>query len=73
MVFGEPDLKVKKVKDDKIIVEIKGVDVYDPTTGQIGSSSADDIACCFIDTNYNGESSLFVMHTSSVLMNRTKN
>jgi adenine-specific DNA-methyltransferase len=61
MVFGEPDLKVKKVKDGKITVEIKGVDVYDPTTGQIRSSSTDDIACWFIDTNYNGES-FFVRH-----------
>ncbi|MDA8423542.1 MAG: DNA methyltransferase [Nitrospiraceae bacterium] len=61
MVFGEPDLKVKKVKDNKITVEIKGVDVYDPTTGQIRSSSTDDIACWFIDTNYNGES-FFVRH-----------
>ncbi len=61
MVFGEPDLKVKKVKDGKLTVEIKGVDVYDPTTGQIRSSSTDDIACWFIDTNYNGES-FFVRH-----------
>jgi adenine-specific DNA-methyltransferase len=61
MVFGEPDLKVKKVKDGKMTVEIKGVDVYDPTTGQIRSSSTDDIACWFIDSNYNGES-FFVRH-----------
>ncbi len=40
---------------------IFGVDVYDPTTGQIRSSSTDDIACWFIDTNYNGES-FFVRH-----------
>jgi len=61
MVFGESDLKVKKVKYDKMTVEIKGVDVYDPITGQIRSSSTDDIACWFIDTNYNGES-IFVCH-----------
>jgi adenine-specific DNA-methyltransferase len=47
--------------DGKIVVEIKGVDVYDPTTGQIRSSSTDDIACWFIDTEYNGES-FFVRH-----------
>ena len=40
---------------------IFGVDVYDPTTGQIRSSSTDDIACWFIDTDYNGES-FFVRH-----------
>ena len=53
MVFGEPDVEIKKVKGGKITVEIKGVDVYDPTTGAIRSSSTDDIACWFIDTNYN--------------------
>jgi len=61
MVFGEPDLEVKKQKDGKITIEIKGVDVYDPTTGQIRSHSTDDIACWFIDTDYN-EESFFVRH-----------
>ena len=61
MVFGEPDVEIKKRKNGQIMVEIKGVDVYDPTTGQIRSASTDDIACWFIDTNYNGES-FFVRH-----------
>jgi adenine-specific DNA-methyltransferase len=60
MVFGEPDVEIKKQKS-KIVAEIKGVDVYDPTTGQIRSASTDDIACWFIDTDYNGES-FFVRH-----------
>ena len=61
MVFGEPDVDVKKQKDGKLTAEIKGVDIYDPTTGQIRNSSTDDIACWFIDTDYNGES-FFVRH-----------
>ena len=61
MVFGEPDIDVTHDTDGKFIVEVKGVDVYDPTTGQIRSSSTDDIACWFIDTDYNGES-FFVRH-----------
>ncbi len=61
MVFGEPDVDIKKQKDDKVTVEIKGVDVYDPTTGQIRNGSTDDIACWFIDTDYN-EESFFVRH-----------
>ncbi len=61
MVFGEPDVEITKNKDGKIIAEIKGVDVYDPTTGQIRSAATDDIACWFIDTDYNGES-FFVRH-----------
>ena len=60
MVFGEPDVEIKK-KNGHIVAEIKGIDVYDPTTGQIRSSSTDDIACWFIDTNYNGES-FYVRH-----------
>jgi len=69
MVFGEPDIEIKKVplkKEGKgelqmITVEIKGLDVYDPTTGQIRSHSTNDIACWFIDTDYN-EESFFVRH-----------
>jgi adenine-specific DNA-methyltransferase len=55
MVFGEPDIDVTK-KGNDLTVEIKGVDLYDPTTGQIRNASTDDIACWFIDTDYNGES-----------------
>jgi adenine-specific DNA-methyltransferase len=61
MIFGEPDVEIKKAKDGKITAEIKGLDVYDPTTGAIRSSSTDDIACWFIDTDYNQES-FFVRH-----------
>lgn len=61
MVFGEPDVEIKTLNSGQITVEIKGVDVYDPTTGQIRSASTDDIACWFIDTDYNGES-FFVRH-----------
>jgi adenine-specific DNA-methyltransferase len=61
MVFGEPDVEITKNNDGQIVAEIKGLDVYDPTTGQIRNSSTDDIACWFIDTDYNGES-FFVRH-----------
>jgi adenine-specific DNA-methyltransferase len=54
MVFGEPDLEIKQ-KDGKITVHLKGLDVYDPTTGEVRSNSTDDIACWFIDTDYNEE------------------
>ena len=62
MVFGEPDIKITtEGTDGNLTVEVRGVDVYDPTTGQIRSSSTDDIACGFVDTDYNGES-FFVRH-----------
>lgn len=45
MVFGEPDIEITRQADDLIGVEIKGVDVYDPTTGQIRNASTEDFAC----------------------------
>ena len=42
-------------------VRINGVDVFQPSTGKVVSSEPDDIACWFIDTDYNGES-FFVRH-----------
>lgn len=61
MVFGEPDIEINSLDDGKITVELKGLDIYDPTTGEIRSSSTKDLACWFIDTNYNDES-FFVRH-----------
>jgi adenine-specific DNA-methyltransferase len=60
MVFGEPDIELKR-ENNQLIVTLKGLDIYDPTTGEIRSSSPDDIACWFIDTDYN-EESFFVRH-----------
>jgi adenine-specific DNA-methyltransferase len=61
MVFGEPDVVLSTSKTGDLTVELNGVDIYDPTTGQVRSSSTDEIACWFIDTNYN-EESFFVRH-----------
>ena len=55
VVFGEPDVEVRKV-GDRLEVEILGIDVFDPTTGEVRSSDVNDIACWFIDTDYNAES-----------------
>jgi len=60
-VFGEPDLELCKVEDGKLVVTLKGVDVYDPTTGEIRSNDTGQIALWMIDTNYD-ETSFFVRH-----------
>ena len=57
----DPHVSEEAKRYGNLTVEVRGVDVYDPTTGQIRSSSTDDIACWFIDTDYNGES-FFVRH-----------
>ena len=59
-VFGEPDIEIR-VEDEQVVVEVRGVDVYDPTTGIVRSQQTDQIALWMIDTNYN-EESFFVRH-----------
>jgi len=54
-------LGTRSLPDGKLQVEIRGLDVYDPTTGEIRSNTTDEIACWFIDTDYN-EESFFVRH-----------
>jgi adenine-specific DNA-methyltransferase len=59
-VFGEPDIEIT-TDGDEVTVEIRGVDVYDPSTGEVRSRDTDHIALWMIDTNYN-EESFFVRH-----------
>ena len=61
VVFGEPDIKWEFDEDGKITVEVLGIDVFDPKTGEVRASGKNDIAAWFIDTNYN-EESFFVRH-----------
>jgi adenine-specific DNA-methyltransferase len=56
MVFGEPDLELRTVEGGKRQVELCGLGVDDPTTGEIRSDTTDEIACWFIDTDHNEES-----------------
>ena len=58
VVFGEPDIEVEQAKGDMIRIRIKGVDIFDPTSGEVRSSDdpAEDIACWFIDDDYDEES-----------------
>jgi adenine-specific DNA-methyltransferase len=54
-VFGEPDMKLE-TSGGKITLTIRGLDVFDPTTGEVRTGGTDDIACWFIDTDYDGQS-----------------
>lgn len=64
LAFGEPDVKIKETKNG-VIVEVIGVDIYDPVKSEIRSSGSGDpeheIAAWFIDTNYSGDA-FFVHH-----------
>ena len=61
VIFGEPDIELLPQPDGRLRVKVKGVDVFDPSTGEVRSDGADGIACWFIDTDYN-EESFFVRH-----------
>ncbi len=61
VIFGEPDIELLPEPDGRLCVKVKGVDVFDPSTGEVRSDGADGIACWFIDTDYN-EESFFVRH-----------
>ena len=61
VVFGEPDITVIDAGKGRVQVQVNGVDVFDPSTGEVRSDGADGIACWFVDTDYN-EESFFVRH-----------
>ena len=61
VIFGEPDITLLDAADGELQVRVNGVDVFDPSTGEVRSDGAEGIACWFIDTDYNQES-FFVRH-----------
>jgi len=52
-VFGEPDVEVRETGDG-YVVELLGVDVYDPVSGTVSSDGAERVAAWFVDTDYDG-------------------
>ncbi|MGI9024467.1 MAG: site-specific DNA-methyltransferase, partial [Burkholderiaceae bacterium] len=61
VIFGEPDISLLPEPDGRLRVKVNGVDVFRPNEGRVDSSGPEDIACWFIDTDYN-EESFFVRH-----------
>jgi adenine-specific DNA-methyltransferase len=53
-VFGEPDITIE-ITADGLVVEVRGVDVYNPTTGELRSGGTEDVAMWMIDTEYDEE------------------
>jgi adenine-specific DNA-methyltransferase len=61
VIFGEPDIEVLREQDWRFRVRIRGIDIFDPSTGNVRSDETDSIACWMLDTDYNDES-FFVRH-----------
>ena len=60
VVFGEPEIEILHEPGGLVRVAIKGMDIFDPTTGEVrssgGSDLRNDIAAWFIDDDYDEES-----------------
>ncbi len=70
--YGDPDLelltsdageraaeirrRLKQLKLGQIFIEVRGVDLYDPVTGETKHDTGGDIHAIFIDHNYDGKS-----------------
>jgi adenine-specific DNA-methyltransferase len=61
VIFGEPDIDLMPQPDGKLRLVVKGIDVFKPQVGKVEKSEPDELACWFIDTDYN-EESFFVRH-----------
>ncbi|MBM4287819.1 MAG: site-specific DNA-methyltransferase [Deltaproteobacteria bacterium] len=54
-VFGQPDVGVNKQKEGTYAVELRGVDIYDPLTGETHHARGRDVAAWFLDADYDGK------------------
>jgi len=55
-LMGQPDVELKKHKDGKYIVEVKGFDYYNTKSGEIESGDSSKIAMWMLDTDYDERS-----------------
>ncbi len=56
--FGLPDVRVHKADAADVTVELRGVDLYDPTTGETRHESGQNVAAWFLDHDYDGRTFL---------------
>lgn len=54
-ITGSPRIDLVREPDGKYVVKMEGVDVYDPISNSIRSTSASKVAAWFIDTDYDGK------------------
>jgi adenine-specific DNA-methyltransferase len=53
VTIGEPDIELNK-KGNEVIVEIKGLDIYDPIKDEVKPRNVHDIAYWMVDDDYDG-------------------
>lgn len=55
-LVGQPDVRIHKLEDGKIQVEVMGFDYYNPKTGNVESGGKKNIAMWMLDTDYDNRS-----------------
>jgi adenine-specific DNA-methyltransferase len=55
-LVGQPDVRIHKVEDGKIQIEVMGFDYYNPKTGNVESGGKKNIAMWMLDTDYDNRS-----------------
>jgi len=55
-LVGQPDVKIHKLENGKVQVEVMGFDYYNPKTGNLESGGKKNIAMWMLDTNYDNRS-----------------
>ena len=53
-VSGMPRTELKSERDGSYVVEMQGVDIYDPVTNSVRSAGAQKVAAWFLDSDYDG-------------------
>ena len=53
-VVGEPEIEIR-IAGDEVAVEVRGVDVYDPSSGEVRGRNTEHLALWMLDTNYSEE------------------
>jgi len=55
-LVGQPDVEILKLDDEKVQVEVKGFDYYNPKTGNVESGGPKNIVMWMLDTDYDNRS-----------------
>ena len=53
-VFGSPRTEVTQTEAGEYVVEMQGVDIYDPVSNSVYPSSPNQVAAWFLDSDYDG-------------------
>ena len=54
VTIGEPEIAVQRGNDGLVVIEILGLDIYDPIRDEVKGRSAADISYWMLDENYDG-------------------